>query len=310
MCADKIVSRFAPSPTGRIHAGNIFSYLINWLETKRRGGKILLRIEDLDQSRARDEYVDYILHDLEMLGLTWDGEVLFQSKRNMVYEHAFQKLKNTAELYPCFCTRASIYAASAPHANEQLVYPGTCYGLSIAERVAKQEELSQQHRHSSIRIHMPQSTIAFKDMYQGASSFDLAYDCGDCVIQRSDGGYSYNLAVVVDDAASGVNLIVRGCDLLPVTPMHIYLQQLLNYSRPQYAHVPLLISKEGRRIAKRDNDASLDEMLVKYKRPEAILGHIAFVAGLIQYDEPCTTHDLIDSANLETLHDKRFIVWS
>lgn len=304
-----LVSRFAPSPTGRMHAGNIFSYLINWIATKRRGGRVLLRIEDIDPQRSKQEYVNNIMHDLEMLGLTWDGEVVFQSARQKAYNEAFLHLSACAEVYPCFCTRASVRVASAPHAGEHLIYPGTCYALSAPERTQKECAFRAQNKLPSMRIHVTQESLSFTDVFQGTFTANLPRDCGDFVLKRNDAGFSYNLAVVVDDAAMGVNFIVRGCDLLPVTPQQIFLQRLLNFPQPNYAHVPVLVDGNGRRIAKRNHDASLDEMLVQFKSPEGILGHIAYLAGMIEADEACSAQDLLVFARLDALREKKTMVW-
>ncbi len=304
-----VVTRFAPSPTGRMHAGNIFSYLYAWLFTKRHGGKVLLRIEDLDNTRSRASYADQIKQDFEMLGLYWDGEVLIQSQRNEAYTKAFETLKQLGLTYPCFCTRADIHAASAPHAGEQLVYPGTCALLTPSQQSARLQELGQEGRSPSVRIKIGSETIGFHDLLQGEQSYSCKDECGDFVIRRSDGGYAYQLAVVVDDAEQDVNLVVRGADLLASTPMQIYLQQLLGLGQPSYAHVPLICTQDGRRIAKRDHDASLDELLSQYKTIEGVLGHIAYITGLIESDQAMSAQDLLKSAHLSAVEGVRKIPW-
>lgn len=306
---EPVITRFAPSPTGRMHAGNIFSYLSAWLLTKRVGGTVLLRIEDLDSSRSRAAYADHIKQDFEMLGLLWDGEVMYQSKRWEAYEAAFRALEERGLTYPCFCTRADIHAASAPHAGEQLVYPGTCALLSPEEQSTRLRELQHDGRQPSIRLKVGNETICFEDLLQGQQHFSCADDCGDFVIRRSDGGFAYQLAVVVDDAAQGVNLVVRGADLLSSTPLQIYLQQLLDLEQVHYAHVPLICAADGRRIAKRDHDASLEELLVQYKTPEGVLGHIAFIAGLINKDQALTAQELLESAQLSAIKGVKKITW-
>ena len=304
-----VVTRFAPSPTGRMHAGNIFSYLYAWLFAKRLEGRVLLRIEDLDNTRSRASYADQIKRDFEMLGLYWDGEAPCQSQRYDTYTQAFEKLEKLGLTYPCFCTRADIHAASAPHKGEQLVYPGTCALLTPSQRSVRLQELKQEGRSPSTRIRIGAKTIGFHDLVQGEQSFSCADECGDFVIRRSDGGYAYQLAVVVDDADQGVNLVVRGADLLASTPMQIYLQQLLELDQPNYAHVPLICTQDGRRIAKRDLDASLDELLSHYKSVEGVLGHIAFIAGLIDSDQAVSAQDLLKSAQLSAVEGIKKIVW-
>ena len=306
---EAVVTRFAPSPTGRMHAGNIFSYLYAWLYTKQLGGKVLLRIEDLDSSRSRSSYADQIKQDFEMLGLYWDEEVAPQSQRNEVYAEAFQRLENLGLTYPCFCTRADIHAASAPHASEQLVYPGTCAQLTSDQQRDRFRELEQEGRSPSVRIKIGGGTISFRDIIQGDQRFSCADECGDFVIRRSDGGFAYQLAVVVDDAEQGVNLVVRGADLLASTPMQIYLQNLLGLGQPRYAHVPLVCAPDGRRIAKRNQDASLDELLSQYKTVEGVLGHIAFVAGLIEHDYSTSAQELRESAQLSAVKGIKRITW-
>ena len=308
--AQQVVGRFAPSPTGRLHAGNIFAYLVAWIVARRAGGKILLRIEDLDPSRSRVEYSDQTMRDLALLGLDWDGDPLYQSARSAHYEEVFHYLETRAELFPCFCTRADLHAASAPHAGESLVYAGTCRRLSALERAKKEEELAHGGRKASWRIAVENKDIAFVDLFQGQQVFSLVHDCGDFVLRRADGTFAYQLAVVVDDAEQGVTSVVRGCDLLQSTAMQIYLQQLLDFGHPEYAHVPLFVTTEGRRIAKREQDAGLDALLEQYASTDAIVGHIAYLAGLIPNDEPIKPADLVAHANLDSLSNTREIAWS
>lgn len=308
-----VVGRFAPSPTGRMHAGNLFTSLICWLLVKSRGGQIVLRIEDLDQERSKPEYIDAILRDYEALGLTWDKGPYFQSgaQRQEAYRCAFDVLQNACEVYPCFCTRADLHAASAPHFGEKAVYPGTCRALTKAEIEIKLKE-----RRPSYRLSVPHKCIEFTDGIQGVYSQELAIDCGDFIIRRSDGAFAYQLAVCVDDLAQGVNYIVRGVDLLCSTPQQIYLQSLLcSKTTPsmRYAHVPLLVSNMNKRLSKRNHDASLDYLLNKFMTPEGVVGHIAWVGGLASVDEPVTPEELLKDFSLqklrESLPNKEQILW-
>ena len=281
-----------------MHAGNIFAALMSWLIVKSQGGRMVLRIEDLDRDRSRNEYADRIMADFEMLGLTWDEGPYYQRGRDEAYRAAFDELDAKGLVYPCFCTRADLHAASAPHRGEKAVYPGTCRNLS-AEDV--HERL--QTRKPSYRLIVPVQEYALEDLVQGHFSQQLDSDCGDFVIRRSDGLFAYQLASVVDDAEQGVKCIVRGMDLLVSTPQQIYLQDMLGFGHCTYAHVPLIVGERDRRLSKRDKDAALDELLVAYKSPEAIIGHIAFITGLIAEDTPCTPEDLLDDFYLDTLAD-------
>ena len=303
--AEASKGRFAPSPTGRMHAGNIFSALVSWIVAKRAHGSIVLRIEDLDASRSRSEYADLAQKDFSFLGLEWDEGPYFQSDRFDLYRDAFEEIKRCATVYPCFCSRADLNAASAPHAGEHAVYPGTCKHKSAEER----QRLTVEGKSCAWRLEVPQRTIRFDDLFQGACTYDLAHDCGDFVLARNDASFAYQLAVVVDDADMGIDVVVRGSDLLSSTPQQIHLAQVLGYNAPAYAHVPLFVTKEGRRIAKREKDAGLDALMDVYGTPERILGHIAYVAGLVDVDEAHSAQELLACANLEALIGKKQVVW-
>lgn len=290
-----IIGRFAPSPTGRMHAGNIFAYLMAWLAAKSRNGNILLRIEDLDEQRSKPEYADQIMRDLELLGLTWDIGPVYQSTRKDVYESAFEILVDMDAVYPCFCTRAELNSQSAPHAGEYVGYSGKCRGLSEEAAHAKLHEFSLQNRNCSYRCKTYDSEMHFRDIYRDAGALCLSGGRDDFILKRSDGLFAYQLAVVVDDAEQGISSVVRGCDLLPSVAKQAYLQDLLDYQKPEYGHVPLLVDETGRRLSKRNRDAALDPMLDEYKSPEAVLGHIAFRVGLIDEDTAASASDLLKS---------------
>ena len=304
MADSALVGRFAPSPTGRMHAGNIFAALMSWLIVKSRGGTMVLRIEDLDIDRSRAEYADQVMRDFETLGLTWDRGPYRQSDRNEAYREAFDVLSERGTVYPCFCTRADLFAASAPHRGEKLVYAGTCRGLSdkeVQERSAV--------RSPAFRLSVPNAVYALDDMVQGRYSQNLATECGDFIIRRSDGLFAYQLAVVVDDAEQGVNCIVRGMDLLVSTPQQMFVQDVLGYEHAQYAHVPLIVGERDRRLSKRDRDAGMDELLLRFGTPEGIVGHIAWLAGLTETDEPCTCENLLEGFEIPDFPDKVQILW-
>ena len=284
-----VVGRFAPSPTGRMHAGNIFAALMAWLIAKSQGGRIVLRIEDLDRQRSRREYIDGVQADFELLGLTWDVGPYFQQGREEAYRTAYQALKDRGLVYPCFCSRTDLHAASAPHRGEKLVYPGTCRSLTPEERARRAAE-----KDPAMRIVVPHRAYSLVDQIQGPYRQMLDEECGDFLIRRSDGAFAYQLAVVVDDAEQGVTSVVRGMDLLCSTPQQLYLQDLLGLPHPVYAHVPLLVAEKDRRLSKRDHDASLEALLARFGTPEGVIGHIAWLTGIRDEDEPATPEQLVD----------------
>ncbi|MGN0262040.1 MAG: tRNA glutamyl-Q(34) synthetase GluQRS [Eggerthellaceae bacterium] len=302
--------RFAPSPTGRMHAGNIFSALVSWVICKRSGGGVVLRIEDLDRSRSKAEYIDQIMRDFEFLGLTWDYGPYYQSSRDSVYEEAFNRLQEMGLVYPCYCTRADLHAASAPHPGEKPIYPGTCRMLASGDLQEKARAAAQAGRKPSLRIRVPGDCHSFCDGFQGQYMQVLDRDCGDFIVRRSDGAFAYQLAVVIDDAAQGVNCIVRGSDLLSSTPQQLFLQDILGLPHPVYAHVPLLMGPDGHRLSKRHKDADLECLLQRFGTSQAILGHIAFVTGLVPEDEPLTADQILRYADLSSLSGVDALSWS
>ena len=330
------VGRFAPSPSGRMHAGNLFAALLAWLDVKSRGGKIILRIEDIDTQRCRAEYIDALQRDLEYFGLCWDEGPYFQSKRGEAYEEALGALEQKGLLYPCYCSRADLHAASAPHTGEDWVYPGTCRppessvrqgtvlqsppgtglkspsgtGLKAKAFGPVPNVLSlKPARNPSIRIIVPDQIIGFSDALQGECAQNLKAECGDFILRRSDGGFAYQLAVVIDDAAMGVNSILRAVDLLDSTPRQIYLQRLLGFSEPQYCHIPLLVDSQGRRLSKRQKDASLDVLLQRFGNPEQLIGFLAGLAGLVVQGEALSAAELLPLYNRQALLGQTHILW-
>lgn len=287
--SSRVCGRFAPSPSGRMHLGNLWSALLAWLSARSAGGRVLLRLEDLDPDRCRREYCDQVMRDYSWLGLDWDNcQPVYQSERTQAYAQAFQKLEEQGLIYPCYCTRAERLAASAPHRSDgAAVYDGRCRRLSQAER----RELERTRR-SAWRLAVPAEEIGFYDLLQGEYRENLAQDCGDFILRRSDGVYAYQLAVVVDDAFMGVNQVVRGSDLLDSAPRQIYLCRMLGLPVPQYGHVPLLLSREGRRLAKRDRDQELGWLKEKYTAPE-LVGRLAHMAGLLEQYQPVTPTELV-----------------
>lgn len=288
-----IVGRFAPSPTGRMHLGNVFSALLSYLSAKSAAGEWILRIEDLDRGRCRREYIDMVKDDLEWLGLQWDrgGEGRWcQSERSDLYEAALKTLEDQRLTYPCWCTRAELMASSAPHESDgRLIYPGTCRPASLN---LKKNSDPRRSRPAATRIIVPDRTIEFTDRHYGPQTVNLARECGDFVLRRSSGDWAYQLAVVVDDAMMGITEVVRGRDLLLSAAQQIYLFECLGYKTPEYAHFPLLCNKARQRLSKRD--ASLDMSSLRARcSAQKIIGLLAHYAGLLEKPEPCTPADLI-----------------
>jgi glutamyl-Q tRNA(Asp) synthetase len=243
-----IIGRFAPSPTGPLHTGSLVAALGSYLFARSKGGRWLLRIDDLDRPRVVPGAVDDMLQTLELLGFEWDGEPVWQSRRSEAYQDALEKLTASGVVYPCGCSRGEIARiASAPHDNgEERAYPGICRNGLAAGRVPR-----------ALRVRVPEEPIGFQDGICGACQQYLPAVCGDFVIRRADGLFAYHLATVVDDAAAGVNQVVRGADLLFSTPRQIYLQRLLGLSQPDYYHLPLVTAADGAKLSKRDSAVSL-----------------------------------------------------
>jgi len=277
------VTRFAPSPSGRLHLGHAYSALVARQAARECGGRFLLRIEDIDPGRCRPEFDAGILEDLAWLGLTWEEPVMRQSRRMHAYAAALATLQDRNLLYPCFCTRKDIQreidaAGHAPHraGPEGPVYPGTCRRLSGDERAAR---LAAGDPHA-IRLRMDGAVSAagpltFHERTAGTVNVDAAV-FGDVVLARKDVPTSYHLAVVVDDAAQGVTLVTRGDDLLPATHVHRLLQALLGLAEPDYAHHPLLTDSDGRRFAKRDRSLTLQAMREAGKSPADVRAEARF----------------------------------
>ena len=284
----QIVGRFAPTPSGRLHLGNLLCCLIAYLSARSQGGKFLLRIEDLDGPRCPRRLSDQCIEDLRFLGFDWDEEPLFQSERTQIYQRYFDELSEKGLVYPCFCTRAQLHAAIAPNLGDrEPVYNRACAGLSAQEAAERLKT-----RNPAMRMRVPDEVFSFEDLHFGPVSEHLAHDCGDYIIRRSDGLFGYQLAVVIDDALSGVNEIVRGRDILFSTPRQMHLQKTLGFDTPQYAHSPLLMDAGGRRLAKRDKDLDLTA-LSKIMTPEEILGMLSYSAGIIPENRPMSLDALV-----------------
>jgi len=268
-----VCGRFAPSPTGRMHLGNVFSALLSWLSARAQGGTWLLRIEDIDPQRSRHEYADMLMDDLQWLGLEWDGEPCRQSRRGDIYAHYLQQLTDAGLIYPCYCTRADILATQAPHESDgRVVYKGTCRNLPPGSRTGP----------AALRMKVPEEgrgIVTFTDGHYGTHTVDLTTQCGDFIVRRKDGAWAYQLAVVVDDALMGINEVVRGRDLLLSSPQQIYLAQQLGFTPPRFTHLPLLCNTAGQRLSKRDKSLDMGCLRQRFT-PNQIIGLLAHAAGL------------------------------
>lgn len=288
------VGRFAPTPSGRMHLGNVFSALLAWLSVKSRDGEMVLRMEDLDTQRTSGEFAQILREDLNWLGLTWDRETEPQSQRSRVYDTYFQRIQDMGLVYPCYCTRSQLHSVNAPHLSDgTYVYPGTCRNL-------KQEDIPA-NRLPAWRVMVPDKLWRVEDKVQGHYELNLATGCGDMVLRRADGVYVYQLAVTVDDGEVGVTEVVRGTDLLSSAPRQMYLQELLGFSHPEYAHVPMLLAPDGRRLSKRDKDLDLGQLRLHVTR-EQLLGTLAFSAGIIDQKKPISPQELTREFSWGRIH--------
>ena len=289
-----VIGRFAPSPSGRMHLGNVYAALMSWLYARAQGGRWLIRIEDLDAMRCPRQYADEIIDDLRWLGLESDGEILYQSERADIYLDAFNKLKAQGLVYDCFCSRADLRASSAPHSSDGTpIYPGTCRLLSPEQKA----ELMKT-RHPSQRVHLPDEISEFTDLTYGVQRCNLMKDCGDFVVRRADGVFAYQLAVTVDDALSGVTEVVRGCDLMPSAHLQIFLYKKLGFTVPAFRHLPLLTAPDGRRLSKRDDDTNMGYLRSHYT-PQQLLGVIMHAANLCPEGEELSLEQCVKLINTD-----------
>ena len=275
MSALKPVGRFAPTPSGRMHLGNVFAALIAWLSVRSRDGEMVLRMEDLDTQRTSGEFAEILRGDLAWLGLDYDRETPSQSQRSAAYDGYFEMLREKGLIYPCYCTRSQLHSVNAPHLSDgTYVYTGTCRNM----------QNPPENRKPAWRVMVPDQLWTVEDKVQGHYELNLATECGDMVVRRADGVYVYQLAVTVDDGEAGVTEVVRGMDLLSSAPRQMYLQELFGFPHPEYGHVPMLLAPDGRRLSKRDRDLDLGE-LRKHITAEQLIGTLAYSAGLI--DRKC-----------------------
>lgn len=279
--------RFAPSPTGELHLGNLRTALLAWLFARTRGGRFVVRMEDLDTDRVRPGAEQSQLADLGRLGLDWDEPVVRQSERLALYAQALAALEATGLTYPCFCTRREIReASSAPHGElPEGAYPGTCRELTARARAERETS----GRPAAVRLRAGEARVEFDDLVAGPVSGTV----DDFVLRRGDGMPAYNLAVVVDDADQAIGEVVRGADLVDSTPRQILLGRLLGLPEPRFAHVPIVVGEDGRRLAKRHGAVTLRERELCGEAPEEITGRLAATVGLAEPGEALTPRELI-----------------
>lgn len=312
--------RLAPSPTGKLHLGNAFAFLMAWLDIRSQGGSLVLRMEDIDPVRSRPDFAAAAMNDLRWLGLDWDegpdkgGPVgpYVQSQRFHLYCGLLESLDRRGLLYPCFCTRKELRTlASAPHVGDEgAPYPGTCRALSGQDR----RNLEMQGRRASLRLNADAAQAAlgldgtpasFEDLILGEQRISLSSCGGDFALRRSDGVFAYQLAVAADDAAMGVTHVVRGEDLLLSTPRQILLFQLMGESPPCYAHLPLLHDENGERLAKRHKSLEIAALREAGVAPEAVCGYLGHLAGCLERPKRAWPDELISGFSLKRLARRR-----
>ncbi|MBP2637735.1 MAG: gltX2 [Firmicutes bacterium] len=306
-----IRGRFAPSPTGEIHLGNVWTALLAWLQVRSAGGNMVLRVEDLDADRSRPAYIAGMMADMKWLGLDWDEgpdvgghyAPYSQNERREMYQAALEKLTAAGLVYPCYCTRAEL-AASAPHAGEQeRVYAGVCRQRQFAES-------RPAGRPPALRLAVPAGETSFTDLHAGAICQNISQEVGDFVIRRSDGIHAYQLAVVVDDAAMQITRVLRGHDLLSSTPRQLLLYHLLDWEAPVFTHVPLLVDEAGHRLSKRQQALSIAALRAQGIKAEDIIGYLAWKAGLIDTCQAVKASELIDGFALDKLPSGQVVIES
>ncbi len=294
------ITRLAPSPTGALHLGNARTFLLNWLMARSRGWAVLMRIEDLDGPRTKAGADRQALDDLAWLGLGFDGPAVYQSSRSDAYLDALGRLIDAGWAYPCTCSRKDVQlAAGAPHAGEGgPAYPGTCRGRYATAAEAEADA----GRPPAWRVRVGDEPIEFVDGFAGPQRIDLSATCGDFVIYRNEGLAGYQLAVVVDDAAWGVDAIVRGDDLLDSAARQVHLRRLLGLApEPEHWHLPLVVGPDGRRLAKRHGDTRLASYREAGTPPERVLGLLGHWSGLLADRGPATLDELLDGFDLGRL---------
>ena len=324
----RYVGRLAPSPTGALHLGNVRTFMIAWLRARNQGGKVIFRMEDLDHPKDKPGAAAQAVEDLRWLGFDWDEEYV-QSERKAIYREALESLRASGLAYPCVCSRRDVEAAqSAPHAGEQLYYPGTCRGRFATWREAADYKLSQLASQSNNRTieqsnnsHLPcwrfrvpgNAIISFDDAFAGPYEQDVSRTLGDFPLARDEFGAGYTLACTVDDLLMGVTEVVRGDDLLAATPAQILLARALSKAidgcrLPSYCHVPLVVGRDGKRLAKRHGDTRIATFRELGKTPEGILGFLAASCGWAETGERIALRDLLPRFDLGTIPRTPFMI--
>ncbi len=310
----RYVGRLAPSPTGALHLGNVRTFMIAWLRARSQGGKVIFRMEDLDHPKDKPGAAAQAVKDLRWLGFDWDEEYV-QSERKAVYREALEALRATGLVYPCVCSRRDVESAqSAPHAGEQLYYPGTCRGRfrTWQEAVEFKHRVTETQRDKPCwRFRVPENTVvSFDDAFAGRYEQNVPKTLGDFPLARDEFGAGYTLACTVDDLLMGVTEVVRGDDLLPATPAQILLAQALRLcdSALRYCHVPLVVGKDGKRLAKRHGDTRIASYREQGKTPEEILGFLAASCGWAAKGEAVSLADLVPRFDLTTIPHAPFMI--
>lgn len=319
----KITGRLAPSPSGEIHLGNAFTYTLAWCAAKKMHGRVLFRMEDIDERCRRIDLKNQVIQDMEWLGLDWDGEITYQSNRTHIYDEIFHEIAKKDLVYPCFCSRADLHAASAPHKTDGMyVYSGKCKNLCESEIAEKAKS-----KNPSYRIKVPDVNISIADAVCGQYSQNLRTDCGDFVIRRSDNVPAYQFAVSVDDYLQGINQIVRGNDLLSSTPRQVFLRDVINSvttkniayytdsksleglaNSLQFAHVPLLTDETGRRLAKRDKDLTIKALRESGVCAKDIIGYFAYILKFVYAPEQMSLDEFLNMFDLDKIENRNLVV--
>jgi glutamyl-tRNA synthetase len=303
MTEPSYIGRLAPSPTGAQHVGNARTYLIAWLAARSRGGRVVLRIEDIDSPRIKPGAAEQACEDLQWLGLDWDDKPVVQTRRLRLYEAALRELQAKELVYPCTCSRKDVEnAAAAPHLEHQgPAYPGMCSHRTVADA----ETLNQPF---CWRFRLGTDSPSFTDGFRGATQVDLHQLGGDFVVWKSANTPAYQLAVVVDDAFQGVTEVIRGDDLVPSTPRQLLLYHALKLTPPRFTHIPLVVGPDGRRLAKLHGDTRLSTLRAAGVRPERLLGLLAWSCGWLDQARPITARDLQAKFRIETIPAEPFIL--
>ena len=312
------IGRLAPSPTGAQHVGNARTYLLAWLSIRSRGGRVILRMEDIDSPRVKRGAAEQAIEDLQWLGLDWDegpdlggaNAPYVQTQRMDLYREALERLKAAEHIYPCTCSRTDVEAAaSAPHVGQEgPIYPGTCAGRTVADAATLIPRVSEGRAPTiAWRLRTTNAPRTLTDLFSQPQHCNVARNLGDFVIAKSDGSPAYQLAVVVDDHAMGVTEVLRGDDLLPSAFRQLELYDFFGWKPPEFAHVPLVVGPDGRRLAKRHGDTRLATLRDMGVRPPRLVGLLAWSCGLIEKQEPVAAGDLVASFDLTKLPPAKWV---